>query len=94
MSHRRAHIVIPEDLAAEIDEVAGKRGRSQFLIESARRELSRRRMSLAISRAAGAWKDKDHPELRRGADRHVAQMRREAAQTPRSQPSPSPTSRF
>ena len=78
MSHRRAHIVIPEDLAAEIDEVAGKRGRSQFLIESARREIGRRRMIRAISQAAGAWKDGDHPELRRGADRHVARLRREA----------------
>jgi metal-responsive CopG/Arc/MetJ family transcriptional regulator len=78
MTHRRAHIVIPEDLAAEIDEVAGKRGRSQFLIESARRELSRHRMIRAISLAAGAWKDEDHPELRRGATRHVAKLRREA----------------
>ncbi|MBI3493609.1 MAG: hypothetical protein HY047_17805 [Acidobacteria bacterium] len=79
MSHRRAHIVIPEDLAVEIDQVAGKRGRSQFLIDSARREISRRRMIRAISQAAGAWKDADHPELRRGADRHVAKLRREAA---------------
>lgn len=78
MSHKRAHIVIPEDLAAEIDEVAGKRGRSQFLIESARKEISRYRMIRAISQAAGAWKDEDHPELRRGADRHVATLRREA----------------
>ena len=78
MSHRRAHIVIPEDLAAEIDEVAGKRGRSRFLIESARREISRHRMIRAIAQAAGAWKDEDHPELRRGAARHVAKLRREA----------------
>ena len=78
MSHRRAHIVIPEGLAAEIDEVVGKRGRSQFLIESARREISRHRMIRAISQASGAWKDRDHPELRRGAGRHVAKLRREA----------------
>jgi metal-responsive CopG/Arc/MetJ family transcriptional regulator len=79
MSHRRTHIVIPEDLAAEIDEVAGKRGRSQFLIQSARREISRHRMIRAISQAAGAWKDEHHPELQRGADRHVTKLRREAA---------------
>jgi metal-responsive CopG/Arc/MetJ family transcriptional regulator len=82
MSHRRTHIVIPEDLAAAIDEVAGKRGRSQFLIQSARREISRYRMIRAISQAAGAWKDADHPELRRGADRHVAKMRRDAEHRP------------
>ncbi len=87
MTHRRTHIVIPEDLAAEIDEVAGKRGRSQFLIASARREISRHRMIRAISQAAGAWKDEDHPELRRGAAGHVAKLRREAERrvgTPRS----------
>lgn len=78
MSHRRAHIVIPEDLAAEIDEIAGKRGRSQFLIESARREISRQRMTRAISQAAGSWKDEDHPEIRRGAYQHVAKMRRQS----------------
>lgn len=78
MSHKRAHIVIPEELAAEIDQVAGKRGRSQFLVEAARREISRHRMTRAISQAAGSWKDEDHPELRRGADPHVAKMRRES----------------
>ena len=78
MTHKRAHIVIPEDLAAEIDKVAGRRGRSQFLIESARREISRHRMIRAIAQASGAWTDQDHPELRRGADRHVAKLRREA----------------
>lgn len=78
MTHKRAHIVIPEELAAEIDAVAGERGRSQFLIESARREISRQRMIRAIAQAAGAWKDRDHPELRRGADRHVASLRRDA----------------
>ena len=78
MSHRRAHIVIPEELAAEIDQVAGKRGRSQFLVDAARREISRHRMIRAISQAAGSWKDEDHPELRRGASRHVAKMRRES----------------
>ena len=78
MSHKRAHIVIPEELAAEIDQVAGKRGRSQFLVAAASRELSRQRMIRAITRAAGSWKDEDHPEIRRGASRHVAKMRRES----------------
>jgi hypothetical protein len=78
MSPRRAHIVIPEELAAEIDQVAGKRGRSRFLVEAARREISRHRMIRAISQSAGSWKDEDHPELRGGAHLHVAKMRRES----------------
>lgn len=78
MSHKRAHIVIPEELAAQIDRVAGKRGRSQFLVQAASRELSRQRMIQAIAQAAGSWKDKDHPELRHGAYRQVEKMRRES----------------
>ncbi len=78
MPHKRAHIVIPEELAAEIDKIAGKRGRSQFLVEAASREIGRQRMIRAIARAAGSWKDEDHPEIRRGASRHVAKMRRES----------------
>ena len=78
MSYKRAHVVIPEELADQIDEVAGKRGRSQFLVEAARREISRHRMVRAVSQAAGAWKDEDHPELRRGASRYVTTMRRES----------------
>ena len=78
MSRKRAHIVIPEELEAEIARVAGKRGRSQFMVDAAHREISRHRMIRAISQTAGAWKDENHPELRRGTDRHVAKMRRES----------------
>lgn len=78
MSQKRAHIVMPEELVSEIDKVAGRRGRSQFVVQAASRELSRQRMIRAIAQAAGSWKDKDHPELRHGASRHVAKMRRES----------------
>jgi hypothetical protein len=84
MSHKRAHVVIPEDLAAEIDQVAGKRGRSHFLVEAARLEISRHRMIRAISQAAGPWKDDDHPELSRGAASHVTTMRRQSERRPRT----------
>ena len=73
--NRRAHIVIPEELAAEIDQIVGKRGRSQFLAEAARKELDRLRMLRALDSAAGAWKDADHPELQEGAARWVESMR-------------------
>ena len=77
MKVRRTHIVIPEDLAREIDRVVGKRGRSAFLAEAGRKELKRLRMLRALERAAGSWKDKDHPELRRGAARWVEGLRQE-----------------
>ena len=76
MGQARIHIVIPENLAREIDRMVGKRGRSKFLTQAAEQELKRLRMLQALQRAAGSWKDKDHPELRLGAARWVAKLRK------------------
>ena len=73
--HRRAHVVLPVDLVAEIDKLVGKRGRSAFLTEVARREVMIRRQREALRNAAGAWKDEDHPELANGAAEWVRQLR-------------------
>ena len=72
---KRIHIVIPDQLAQEIDTIVGKRGRSSFLVAAAERELSRLRQLQAIGRVSGSWKDKDHPELKQGAAKWVAKQR-------------------
>lgn len=74
---RRTHIVIPRKLVAEIDVLVGKRGRSAFLAGAAEKELMRLRQIKALEAAAGAWRDKDHPELKRGAAKWVKKLRRE-----------------
>jgi len=74
---RRTHIVIPQKLVAEIDVLVGKRGRSAFLTEAAEKELLRLSQIKAIEAATGAWKDKDHPELKQGAAKWVRKLRRE-----------------
>jgi hypothetical protein len=74
---RRTHIVIPRKLVAEIDTLVGKRGRSAFLTGAAEKELLRLRQIKALEAATGAWKDKDHPELKQGAARWVKKLRRE-----------------
>ena len=76
MGQARIHIVIAESLAREIDRMVGKRGRSKFLTQAAEKELKRLRMLQALTRAAGSWKDADHPELRHGAARWVAKLRK------------------
>lgn len=76
MGQTRLHIVIPENLAREIDRMVGKRGRSKFLTQAAEQELKRLRMLQALKRAAGSWKDENHPELRHGAARWVAKLRK------------------
>ena len=77
MNVKRTHIVIPQQLVVEIDTLVGKRGRSAFLTQAAEKELMRLRQIKALESAAGAWKDKDHPELREGAAKWVKKLRRE-----------------
>jgi hypothetical protein len=60
---------------ADIDRLVGKRGRSAFLTEIARREIKIRHQREALRETAGAWKDQDHPELAQGAAAWVRQMR-------------------
>lgn len=74
-SNRRAHVVLPVDLIADIDKLVGKRGRSAFLTEVGRREVMIRRQREALRDTAGAWKDEDHPELANGAAEWVRQLR-------------------
>lgn len=75
---RRAHVILPVELVADIDKLVGKRGRSAFLAELAREEIQRRQQRIALRAAAGAWKDEDHPELKDGAAAWVRQMRSES----------------
>ena len=77
MNAKRTHIVIPQQLAVEIDTLVGKRGRSAFLTQAAEKELMRLRQIKALESAACTWKDKDHPELREGAAKWVKKLRQE-----------------
>jgi hypothetical protein len=77
MTTKRTHIVIPQELVAEIDTVVCKRGRSAFLTQAAEKELLRLRQMKALGAAAGSWKDEDHPELRQRAAKWVKKLRRE-----------------
>jgi hypothetical protein len=75
---KRTHVVLPVEVVADIDKLVGKRGRSAFITEVARDEILRRKQRNALRKCAGAWKDKDHPELKRGAAAWVNRMRAES----------------
>ena len=59
--HRRVHVVMPESTVEEIDVIAGKRGRSQFITETVEAELRRRRLRAALAEMDGALADVDIP---------------------------------
>jgi len=77
MGSLRAHVVLPQELIEEIDLVVGPRGRSAFLVETARAELRRRRLLSFLESKGAVWKDEDHPELAEGTDAWVRKIRRE-----------------
>src|ERR1700674_5416791 len=78
VSTQRAHILIPNDLLREIDTLVGPRGRSAFLLETARQEVRRRKLLHFLESAQPAWKPEDHPELGSGTAEWVRQLRRQS----------------
>jgi hypothetical protein len=75
----KAHLVFPDELLQAIDKLVGKRGRSKFVVEATRKELKRIQLQKALEKAAGAWKDEDHPEIKqKGTYQWVKDLREEA----------------
>lgn len=77
MQRKRAHILLPEDLLAEMDQFVGERGRSAFLTELVRKEIGRRKLLAALRDARGSWRQEDHPELANGSEAFVEGLRSE-----------------
>lgn len=74
---QRAHILIPDELLQEIDALVGPRGRTAFLLETARQEVKRRKLLRFLENQDPAWAADDHPELAGGAATWVRQLRRQ-----------------
>ena len=82
---KRTHILLPEDLAKDIDAIAGRRGRSAFLVHTAR-EAVRRTKLLEFLRSEDGWTDAGHPELAKGAAGWVRKIRLENEKRARRKP--------
>lgn len=74
---KRTHVVVPEELVKEIDKLSGKRKRSWFITQAVRKEIARLNFLKALKETTGAWKDADHPELKKGVDNWVRGLREE-----------------
>ncbi len=77
MGSQRAHVVLPQDLLAEIDATVGPRGRSAFLVETARAELKKRKLLTFLASNSPVMKDEDHPEFAEGTEAWVKRIRLE-----------------
>src|ERR1700692_3308657 len=90
---QRAHILIPSDLLREIDARVGPRGRSAFLLETARQEVQRRKLLRFLESEDPAWKDQIHPELAHGEAPRVRQHLKQSKDRPGQRTRPKPAKR-
>jgi len=72
---KRAHVLLPEGLLSDIDQLFGKGKRSAFLMEIVEREVRKQKLLRALDDAAGCWKTEDHPELEKGSAAYVKALR-------------------
>jgi hypothetical protein len=63
MATLRTHIVLPSELAQDIDDLAGPRGRSAFIVETAAKEVRRRKLLAFLQSDEPVWSDENHPDL-------------------------------
>ena len=72
-------IRIPEELAHELDRLAGAehKQRTAYILEVLWRDVRRNRQREALKLSAGAWNPDGHPELAHGGAAHVEQIRSE-----------------
>jgi metal-responsive CopG/Arc/MetJ family transcriptional regulator len=53
MAAARTNLTLPEDLLAEVDELAGPRGRSRYVAEAVAQRVKRDKLGKAIRETAG-----------------------------------------
>jgi hypothetical protein len=78
MNIKRAHVLLPEDLLREIDALVGPRGRSSFLVETARQEVRRQKLMHFLEQRDPARKNSDTHEPAEGASAWVRRLRTES----------------
>jgi hypothetical protein len=78
MKTKSARVLLPEDLIQEIDAIVETRGRTAFLVETAREAVRRKKLLRSLETDAPAWADADHPEISDGAAAWVRGLRQES----------------
>lgn len=72
-------IKIPEELAHELDRLAGAehKPRTAYAVDVLWRDVRRNKQREALKLSAGAWNSADHPELAQGGAAYVDTIRSE-----------------
>ncbi len=73
---KQANFMLPVELIEELKRNVPRREQSKVVAEALRKELKRIRFRRALDSSFGAWSEELHPELEKGVDEYVRQMRR------------------
>lgn len=73
---KQANFILSEDLLDELRRSVSKRQQSKFVEEALRKELKRMKFERALKTSFGAWKDREHPELKGGTDAFIRNLRK------------------
>ncbi len=72
---KQANFLLPDDVLEELKASVPRRQQSKVVAEALRKELKRLKLAKALETSFGAWKDKDHPELKQGVDSYIRSLR-------------------
>jgi len=72
---RQANFLLPDDVLDELRTAVPKRQQSRVVAEALRKELKRIKLAKALQTSFGSWKDRNHPELKKGAEAFVRNVR-------------------
>lgn len=73
---RQANFLLPEDVLNELKTSVPIRQQSKVVTDALRKELKRIKLAKVLENSFGAWKSKDHPELNKGTETYVREIRK------------------
>ena len=70
-------IVLPDKLGEEMKQTIPSRQRSAFVAQAVEKQLRALKYKKVLKKVAGAWTDKNHPDLKTqaGINRHIGRLR-------------------
>lgn len=73
---KQANFLLPVDVLDELKKMVSGRQQSKVVAEALRKELKRLKLEKVLQTSFGAWKDKDHPELKSGVESYIRGIRK------------------
>ena len=77
MALARTNVTIPQELLRQVDELAGKRGRSQFVADAVAAKVKRERLRKALDASRGIFVGTPHYMTPEESYRWIRSMREE-----------------